>query len=131
MKTNDFGNDINGHRTLTATDIPAVFSCIHYILDCVLSIVVPETRTVRFRLFISRSFKLCFYYRYRIPAIISAVIVLVAALAVFIWAIAKQGNGGPLFFNPECVHPIYVAPVEVLFCVLELYTESETFEVLS
>jgi NCS1 family nucleobase:cation symporter-1 len=57
-------------------------------------------------LFISRSFKLCFYYRYRIPAIVSAVIVLVAALAVFIWAIAKQGNGGPLFSNPECVHAI-------------------------
>lgn len=43
---------------------------------------------------------------YRIPAIISAVLVLVAALAVFLWAFVKQGNGGPLFSNPETVYGI-------------------------
>ncbi|KAG1862376.1 NCS1 nucleoside transporter family [Suillus tomentosus] len=43
---------------------------------------------------------------YRIPAIISAVLVLIAALAVFLWAFVKQGNGGPLFSNPEAVYGI-------------------------
>lgn len=52
METNDFGNNINGRRTLTVADIPAVFSCIHYILGRVPPIVVLETRTVRFHLFI-------------------------------------------------------------------------------
>ncbi|KAG1720081.1 permease for cytosine/purines, uracil, thiamine, allantoin-domain-containing protein [Suillus lakei] len=43
---------------------------------------------------------------YRVPAIISAVLVLMAALAVFLWAIVKQGNGGPLFSNPEAVYGV-------------------------
>ncbi|KAG1721145.1 permease for cytosine/purines, uracil, thiamine, allantoin-domain-containing protein [Suillus lakei] len=29
-----------------------------------------------------------------------------AALAVFLWAIVKQGNGGPLFSNPEAVYGV-------------------------
>jgi hypothetical protein len=52
METNDFGNNINGRRTLTVADIPAVFSCIHYILGRVPPIVVLETRTVRFHLYL-------------------------------------------------------------------------------
>ncbi|KAG1721151.1 permease for cytosine/purines, uracil, thiamine, allantoin-domain-containing protein [Suillus lakei] len=38
---------------------------------------------------------------YRVPAMIAAVLVLIATLAVFLWAIVKQGNGGPLFSNPD------------------------------
>ncbi|KAH7929996.1 hypothetical protein BV22DRAFT_1001618 [Leucogyrophana mollusca] len=48
-----------------------------------------------------------FYLRpesYRIPAITSSVIVSVTAIALFIWALVKQGNGGPLFSNPEAVY---------------------------
>ncbi|KAG2336648.1 hypothetical protein BDR05DRAFT_896416 [Suillus weaverae] len=40
---------------------------------------------------------------YRIPSIISAVLVLIATLAVFTWAFVKQGSGGSLFSNPECM----------------------------
>ncbi|KAG1834861.1 permease for cytosine/purines, uracil, thiamine, allantoin-domain-containing protein [Suillus variegatus] len=36
----------------------------------------------------------------------SCVLVLIAALAVFLWAFVKQGNGGPLFSNPEAVYGI-------------------------
>ncbi|KAF8063953.1 NCS1 nucleoside transporter family [Lyophyllum atratum] len=43
---------------------------------------------------------------YRIPAILSSVAVTIAAFATFIWALAKQGNGGPLFTNPEEVYGI-------------------------
>ncbi|KAG1731543.1 hypothetical protein EDB19DRAFT_1737193, partial [Suillus lakei] len=43
---------------------------------------------------------------YRVPAMIAAVLVLIATLAVFLWAIVKQGNGGPLFSNPEAVYGV-------------------------
>ncbi|KAJ3554747.1 hypothetical protein NM688_g2946 [Phlebia brevispora] len=43
---------------------------------------------------------------YRIPAIISSALVTVTAFCVFIWALAKQGNGGPLFNNPEAVYGV-------------------------
>ncbi|KXN85959.1 Allantoin permease, partial [Leucoagaricus sp. SymC.cos] len=39
--------------------------------------------------------------RYRIPAVISSIIVTVAAFAIFIWALAEQGNIGPLWTHPE------------------------------
>ncbi|KAF5364301.1 hypothetical protein D9756_001139 [Leucocoprinus leucothites] len=39
--------------------------------------------------------------RYRVPAVISSVIVTIAAFAIFIWALVKQGNVGPLWHNPE------------------------------
>ena len=42
--------------------------------------------------------------RYRIPAIISSVIVTIAAIATFIWALVKQGDIGPLWKNPEQVY---------------------------
>ncbi|KAF8873056.1 hypothetical protein CPB84DRAFT_1854172 [Gymnopilus junonius] len=41
-----------------------------------------------------------------IPALLSSVAVMVAAFALFIWALAKQGNGGPLFTNPEEIEGI-------------------------
>jgi NCS1 family nucleobase:cation symporter-1 len=44
--------------------------------------------------------------QYRIPAIISSVIVTIAAFSIFIWAIIKQGDGGPLINNPEAVYGI-------------------------
>ncbi|KAJ8521119.1 hypothetical protein ONZ45_g2166 [Pleurotus djamor] len=44
--------------------------------------------------------------QYRIPAIASSVIVTIAAFAIFIWALAKQGNVGPLWHNPEEVYGI-------------------------
>ncbi|KIJ46308.1 hypothetical protein M422DRAFT_165532 [Sphaerobolus stellatus SS14] len=44
--------------------------------------------------------------QYRIPAIISSVIVTIAAFAIFIWALAKQGNVGPLWNNPEEVYGV-------------------------
>ncbi|KAF8903680.1 permease for cytosine/purines, uracil, thiamine, allantoin-domain-containing protein [Gymnopilus junonius] len=43
---------------------------------------------------------------YQIPALLSSVAVTVAAFALFIWALAKQGNGGPLFTNPEEIEGI-------------------------
>ncbi|KAG1722802.1 permease for cytosine/purines, uracil, thiamine, allantoin-domain-containing protein [Suillus lakei] len=43
---------------------------------------------------------------YRVPAMIAAVLVLIAALAVFLWATVKQGNGGLLFSNPEAVYGV-------------------------
>lgn len=44
--------------------------------------------------------------RYRVPAVISSVVVTIAAFAIFIWALAKQGNGGPLFKNPEAIYGV-------------------------
>lgn len=44
--------------------------------------------------------------RYRIPALVSSFLVTVAAFCVFIWAVAKQGNGGPLFSNPEAIYGV-------------------------
>ncbi|KAJ7675656.1 permease for cytosine/purines, uracil, thiamine, allantoin-domain-containing protein [Mycena polygramma] len=44
--------------------------------------------------------------QYRIPATISSVIVTIAAFAIFIWALVKQGNVGPLWSNPEEVYGI-------------------------
>ncbi|KAI0719234.1 NCS1 nucleoside transporter family [Fomitopsis betulina] len=44
--------------------------------------------------------------RYRIPAIASSVIVTIAAIATFIWALVKQGDIGPLWKNPEQVYGI-------------------------
>ncbi|KAH8093863.1 NCS1 nucleoside transporter family [Cristinia sonorae] len=41
---------------------------------------------------------------YRIPAIISSVVVTIAAFALFIWALVKQGNAGPLWSHPEEVY---------------------------
>ncbi|KIP05246.1 hypothetical protein PHLGIDRAFT_129026 [Phlebiopsis gigantea 11061_1 CR5-6] len=43
---------------------------------------------------------------YRIPALVSSGCAAVAALSIFIWALVKQGNGGPLFSNPESVYGI-------------------------
>ncbi|THU96771.1 hypothetical protein K435DRAFT_663833 [Dendrothele bispora CBS 962.96] len=44
--------------------------------------------------------------QYRGPAIFSSIIVTIAAFAIFIWALAKQGNVGPLWSNPEDVYGI-------------------------
>ncbi|RDB26775.1 Allantoin permease [Hypsizygus marmoreus] len=44
--------------------------------------------------------------QYRIPAIVSSIIVAIAAFALFIWALVKQGGGGPLFSNPEAVYGV-------------------------
>jgi hypothetical protein len=70
-------------------------------------------------------------YSYRIPAIISAVLVLIAALAVFLWAFVKQGNGGPLFSNPECVRASIALAVYVNILSLELCMGPATFKALS
>ncbi|EPQ55582.1 hypothetical protein GLOTRDRAFT_138462 [Gloeophyllum trabeum ATCC 11539] len=43
---------------------------------------------------------------YRIPAIVSSVIVTIAALAIFIWALAKQGNAGPLWSEPQEIYGV-------------------------
>lgn len=37
---------------------------------------------------------------------ISSVFVTIAAVSLFIWALAKQGNGGPLFENPQAVEGV-------------------------
>jgi NCS1 family nucleobase:cation symporter-1 len=37
--------------------------------------------------------------RYRIPAVLSSVAVTVGVLALMIWALAKQGGGGPLLLD--------------------------------
>ncbi|KAI0804605.1 permease for cytosine/purines, uracil, thiamine, allantoin-domain-containing protein [Irpex lacteus] len=44
--------------------------------------------------------------QYRVPAFVSSIIVIIAAFSIFIWALAKQGNGGPLFSNPEAVYGV-------------------------
>lgn len=44
--------------------------------------------------------------QYRLSSILSSIIVIIAALSVFIWAVVKQGNGGPLINNPETVYGI-------------------------
>ncbi|KAI0694040.1 permease for cytosine/purines, uracil, thiamine, allantoin-domain-containing protein [Cytidiella melzeri] len=44
--------------------------------------------------------------QYRIPAFVSSLVVIIAAIAIFIWALVKQGNGGPLFINPEAVYGV-------------------------
>lgn len=44
--------------------------------------------------------------QYRIPALYSSVAVTIAAFAIFIWALVKQGNGGPLFSDPEAVYGV-------------------------
>lgn len=43
---------------------------------------------------------------YRIPALVSSVAVVLAAFSIFIWAMVKQGNGGPLLTDPEAVSGI-------------------------
>ncbi|KIK64352.1 hypothetical protein GYMLUDRAFT_220841 [Collybiopsis luxurians FD-317 M1] len=43
---------------------------------------------------------------YRFPAIVSSVIVTVAAFAIFIWAVVKQGDVGPLWKTPEEVYGV-------------------------
>ena len=44
--------------------------------------------------------------RYRLPALVSSGAAIVAAFSIFIWALVKQGNGGPLFSNPEAVYGV-------------------------
>ncbi|EPS97474.1 hypothetical protein FOMPIDRAFT_1128669 [Fomitopsis schrenkii] len=44
--------------------------------------------------------------RYRVPAIASSVLVAIAGIATFVWALVKQGNIGPLWKNPEQVYGI-------------------------
>ncbi|KAF9050257.1 NCS1 nucleoside transporter family [Panaeolus papilionaceus] len=44
--------------------------------------------------------------QYRIPAIASSVMVTFAAFAIFIWALAKKGDIGPLWKHPEEVYGI-------------------------
>ncbi|KAF8977043.1 permease for cytosine/purines, uracil, thiamine, allantoin-domain-containing protein [Cyathus striatus] len=44
--------------------------------------------------------------QYRTPAIFSSIIVAAAAFTIFIWALVKQGNAGPLWNNPEEVYGI-------------------------
>lgn len=44
--------------------------------------------------------------RYRIPAMVSSVIVTVAAFSIFIWALAKERGPGPLYDNPEAVYGV-------------------------
>ncbi|KAL1747881.1 permease for cytosine/purines, uracil, thiamine, allantoin-domain-containing protein [Schizophyllum fasciatum] len=44
--------------------------------------------------------------RYRIPAMVSSIIVSVAAVSIFIWALAKQGGPGPLYRNPEAIYGV-------------------------
>ncbi|KAL1693530.1 permease for cytosine/purines, uracil, thiamine, allantoin-domain-containing protein [Schizophyllum commune] len=44
--------------------------------------------------------------KYRIPAMVSSIIVTVAAITIFIWALAKQGGPGPLYNNPEAVYGV-------------------------
>ncbi|GJE93540.1 NCS1 nucleoside transporter family [Phanerochaete sordida] len=41
--------------------------------------------------------------RYRLPAILSSFAAIVAAFSIFIWALAKQRGGGPLFSAPAAV----------------------------
>ncbi|KAG6818760.1 hypothetical protein H0H93_002065 [Arthromyces matolae] len=56
---------------------------------------------------------------YRIPAIISSICVTITAFSIFIWALAKQGNGGPLFSNPEAIYGIgKLSPGSVLGWVM-------------
>ncbi|KAF5309169.1 hypothetical protein D9619_012709 [Psilocybe cf. subviscida] len=43
---------------------------------------------------------------YRIPAMVSSVLVTIAAFTLFIWALAKQGNVGPLWNDPETVYGV-------------------------
>ncbi|KAE9405891.1 hypothetical protein BT96DRAFT_988134 [Gymnopus androsaceus JB14] len=43
---------------------------------------------------------------YRIPAIVSSVVVTITAFAIFIWALAKQGNVGPLWKTPEVIYGV-------------------------
>lgn len=43
---------------------------------------------------------------YRIPAIASSVVVTIAAFTIFIWALAKQGDVGPLWKTPEVVYGV-------------------------
>ena len=40
------------------------------------------------------------------PALLSSFAAIIAAFSIFIWALAKQGNSGPLFSNPEAVYGV-------------------------
>ncbi|KAF5326815.1 hypothetical protein D9619_004458 [Psilocybe cf. subviscida] len=44
--------------------------------------------------------------QYRIPAMVSSVLVTIAAFSLLIWALVKQGNVGPLWNNPEEVYHV-------------------------
>ncbi|KAF9471477.1 hypothetical protein BDN70DRAFT_845311 [Pholiota conissans] len=44
--------------------------------------------------------------QYRGPAVFSSAIVIVAAFSIFIWALAKQGNVGPLWHHPEAIYGV-------------------------
>lgn len=41
--------------------------------------------------------------RYRIPAVVSSVYCTVAVIVLLIWALAKQGGGGPLLYETEAI----------------------------
>ncbi|KAH7913086.1 NCS1 nucleoside transporter family [Hygrophoropsis aurantiaca] len=73
MQTNEFGN----------TDGMYVAFIIFWVISLPFFLLRPES--------------------YRLPAIISSIIVSITAVGIFIWALVKQGNGGPLFSEPEAI----------------------------
>lgn len=81
-------------------------SFFHHLLAHLVSVPPPSTRTVSYPWGFLYASTLHSFFRYRLSSIISSVIVIIAALSVFIWAVIKQGNGGPLVSNPETVYGI-------------------------
>ena len=81
-------------------------SWVHHFLDNLLAHFPTQARAVRPSLRCRPTNKAHGNGRYRIPAIISSVIVTIAAIATFIWALVKQGDIGPLWKNPEQVYGI-------------------------
>ncbi|KAG6816617.1 hypothetical protein H0H87_004623 [Tephrocybe sp. NHM501043] len=78
-------------------------SGLHHLLGRVVTDISSASRTVRIIPIVILAL-VPIPASYRIPAIVSSVAVTIAAFAIFIWALAKQGNGGPLFSDPEAVY---------------------------
>lgn len=81
-------------------------SLFHHFLARFMSYLFLETRTVRISTSLHSYYIDRTHCRYRIPAIVSSVIVTIAAFAIFIWALAKQGNAGPLINHSESIYGV-------------------------
>lgn len=87
MKTNDFSTFLPASSTLLdpltipSPFLPPVGFVIFWAISLPLLAVRPE--------------------RYRIPALISSIAVTISVIALLIWALAKEGGGGPLLYQTQ------------------------------
>ncbi|XP_006457613.1 hypothetical protein AGABI2DRAFT_181761 [Agaricus bisporus var. bisporus H97] len=60
--------------------------------------------------------------RYRLPCLIASMLVTIAAFAVFIWALVKQGNVGPLWNKPDDSFDVEVSKSDISWTMMWMTT---------